>query len=248
VGETHVAFLPRHGRGHRHSPSTINYRANIDALKRLGVTDILSVSACGSFREAMAPGDFVLVNQFIDRTFARQKSFFGEGCVAHVSVAEPTCARLRGALERAAEGIGVRTHVAGTYLTMEGPQFSTLAESRMYREHWGADVIGMTNMPEAKLAREAELCYTTLAMVTDYDSWHPDHGEVDIKTILGIMHANVDHARSLLQRAIPLIGGAREPCPHGCDRALEFALITARDKRDPALLAKLDAVAGRVLG
>jgi len=248
VGEVDVVFLPRHGRGHRHSPTTINYRANIDALKRLGVTDILSVSACGSFREAMVPGDFVLVNQFIDRTVNREKSFFGEGCVAHVSIAEPTCARLRGALEQAAEGLGVRTHVGGTYLTMEGPQFSTLAESRMYREHWGADVIGMTNMPEAKLAREAELCYTTLAMVTDYDSWHPDHGEVDINAILATMHANVDHARSLLERAIPLLGGTRAPCPHGCDRALEFAVITTPEQRDPALLAKLDAVAGRVLG
>jgi len=248
VGDVDVAFLPRHGRGHRYSPTTINYRANIDALKRLGVTDIVSVSACGSFREAMAPGDFVLVNQFIDRTVNREKSFFGTGCVAHVSIAEPTCARLRKALEQAAGGLGVRTHVGGTYLTMEGPQFSTLAESRMYREHWGADVIGMTNMPEAKLAREAEICYMTVAMVTDYDSWHPDHGEVDIQSILATMHANVDHARSLLERVIPALGGERSKCPHGCDRALEFALMTAEDKRDPALLAKLDAVAGRVLG
>jgi 5'-methylthioadenosine phosphorylase len=248
VGDVEVAFLPRHGRGHRHSPTTINYRANIDALKRLGVTDILSVSACGSFREAMAPGDFVLITQFIDRTFAREKSFFGTGCVAHVSVAEPTCSRLRRALEHAAEGMGVHVHVGGTYLTMEGPQFSTLAESRMYREHWGADVIGMTNMPEAKLAREAEICYMTVAMVTDYDSWHPDHGEVDINSILATMHANVDHARSLLERAIPLLGRSREPCPQGCDRALEYAVITAAEQRDPALLARLDAVAGRVLG
>jgi 5'-methylthioadenosine phosphorylase len=248
LGETEVAFLPRHGRGHRHSPTSIPYRANIDALKRIGVTDVISVSACGSFREEMAPGDFVLVDQFIDRTVNREKSFFGTGCVAHVSIAEPACARLRAALVRAAGAIGVKAHPGGTYLTMEGPQFSTLAESRMYREHWGADIIGMTNMPEAKLAREAELCYMTVAMVTDYDSWHPDHGEVDITSILAVMHANVSHARSLLEQAIPMLARARAPCPHGCDRALEFALMTAPEQRDPALVAKLDAVAGRVLG
>jgi 5'-methylthioadenosine phosphorylase len=248
VGDAPVAFLPRHGRGHRHSPSSINYRANIDALKRLGVTDVLSVSACGSFREEMAPGDFVLVDQFIDRTVSREKSFFGTGCVAHVSVAEPTCARLRGALAAAADASGIKVHLGGIYLTMEGPQFSTLAESRVYREHWGADFIGMTNMPEAKLAREAELCYTTIAMVTDYDSWHPVHGEVDISSILATMHANVDHARHLVQQTIPQLSGKRPACPHGCDRALEFAVMTAPEQRDPALLAKLDAVAGRVLG
>jgi len=248
IGDAAVAFLPRHGRGHRLSPTTINYRANIDAMKRLGVTDILSVSACGSFREEMAPGDFVLVDQFIDRTVNREKSFFGTGCVAHVSVAEPTCARLRRALASAARAIDVKAHIGGTYLTMEGPQFSTLAESRMYREHWGCDVIGMTNMPEAKLAREAEICYTTIAMVTDYDSWHPDHGEVDIQSILATMHANVEHARSLVARVIPALAGERAACSHGCDRALEFALMTAPERRDPALLAKLDAVAGRVLG
>jgi 5'-methylthioadenosine phosphorylase len=248
LGEVEVAFLPRHGRGHRLSPTSINYRANIDALKRIGVTDVISVSACGSFREEMAPGDFVLVDQFIDRTVNRDKSFFGNGCVAHVSVAEPTCARLRGALSKAAQTIGVKAHDSGTYLTMEGPQFSTLAESRMYREQWDAHVIGMTNMPEAKLAREAELCYMTVAMVTDYDSWHPDHGEVDITAILATMHANVDHARNLVAQVIPALAGAREACPHGCDRALEFALMTAPEKRDPDLLAKLDAVAGRVLG
>jgi 5'-methylthioadenosine phosphorylase len=248
LGKTEVAFLPRHGRGHRHDPTSIPYRANIDALKRLGVTDVISISACGSFREEMAPGDFVLADQFIDRTVNRVGSFFGTGCVAHVSLAEPTCARLRGALGRAAAAIGVKAHPGGTYLTMEGPQFSTLAESRMYREHWGADIIGMTNMPEAKLAREAELCYMTVAMVTDYDSWHPDHGEVDITSILAVMHANVGHARSLLEQAVPMLAGARAPCPHGCDRALEFAVMTAPEKRDPALVAKLDAVAGRVLG
>jgi len=248
LGDAEVAFLPRHGRGHRHSPTSINYRANIDALKRIGVTDVISVSACGSFREEMAPGDFVLVDQFIDRTVNRAGSFFGTGCVAHVSVAEPTCARLRRVLTEAAGAIGVKAHPGGTYLAMEGPQFSTLAESRMYREHWGADIIGMTNMPEAKLAREAELCYMTVAMVTDYDSWHPDHGEVDITSILTVMHANVSKARHLLEHAIPMLSGARAPCAHGCDRALEFALMTAPEQRDPALLAKLDAVAGRVLG
>jgi len=247
LGGVAVAFLPRHGRGHRLGPSDINYRANIDALKRVGVTDILSVSACGSFREAMAPGDFVLVDQFIDRTVNRVKTFFGPGMAAHVSMAEPTCARLRGALAEAAAALEIKAHRAGTYLAMEGPQFSTLAESRMYRERWGADVIGMTNMPEAKLAREAEICYATVAMVTDYDSWHPEHGEVDIQAILATMHANVAHARALLARVIPALGPRRDPCPQGCDRALEHAIITAPEMRDAGLAAKLDAVAGRVL-
>ena len=178
-----MAFLPRHGRGHVQTPSSINYRANIDALKRIGVTDVISVSACGSFREEMAPGDFVIVDQFIDRTFAREKSFFGPGCVGHVSVAHPTCPRLSAACQTAAKAEGITVHMGGTYLAMEGPQFSTLAESKMYREVWGCDVIGMTNMPEAKLAREAELDYASVAMITDFDSWHPDHGEVDINAI-----------------------------------------------------------------
>ena len=242
-----MAFLPRHGRGHRHSPSTINYRANIDALKRLGVTDVFSLSACGSFREEMAPGDFVVVDQFIDRTFDRQKSFFGEGLVAHVSVAEPTCPRLGAAAAEAAEAEGVKVHRGGTYLAMEGPQFSSLAESKLYREVWGCHVIGMTNMPEAKLAREAELCYASVAMVTDYDSWHPDHGEVDITAIIEVMTKNSDHARALVRRLPALLGADRAPCPHGCDRALEYAIMTAPEKRDPALVAKLDAVAGRML-
>ena len=242
-----MAFLPRHGRGHVHSPSTVPYRANIDALKRLGVTDVISVSACGSFREEMAPGDFVIVDQFIDRTFAREKSFFGTGCVAHVSVAHPTCARLSQAAFEAARAQGVKVHMGGTYLAMEGPQFSSLAESRMYREVWGADVIGMTNMPEAKLAREAELCYASVAMITDYDSWHPDHGAVDISEIIATLTANADNARGLVARLPGLLGAGREVCEHGCDRALEYAVMTAPDKRDPALVAKLDAVAGRVL-
>ena len=242
-----MAFLPRHGRGHVHSPTTVPYRANIDALKRLGVTDVISVSACGSFREKMAPGHFVIVDQFIDRTFAREKSFFGTGCVAHVSVAHPTCPRLSDACETAAKSAGVTVHRGGTYLAMEGPQFSTLAESKMYRESWGADVIGMTNMPEAKLAREAELCYASVAMITDYDSWHPDHGEVDVTEIIKTLMGNADKGRALVKGLLALLGSDRAPCPHGCDRALEFAILTAPDARDPEAMAKLDAVAGRVL-
>jgi len=242
-----MAFLPRHGRGHVHSPTTVPYRANIDALKRLGVTDAIAVSACGSFRETMAPGDFVIVDQFIDRTFAREKSFFGQGFVAHVSVAHPTCPRLGDACETAARGAGITVHRGGTYLAMEGPQFSTLAESRMYREAWGADVIGMTNMPEAKLAREAELCYASVAMVTDYDSWHPQHGEVDVAQIIATLMGNADKGREMVRRLPDLLGADRTPCPHGCDRALDNAILTAPDARDPDLIARLDAVAGRVL-
>jgi 5'-methylthioadenosine phosphorylase len=242
-----MAFLPRHGRGHVHTPSTVPYRANIDALKRLGVTDVISVSACGSFREEMAPGDFVIVDQFIDRTFAREKSFFGTGCVAHVSVAHPTCARLGAACLEAARSADIKVHEGGTYLAMEGPQFSTLAESHMYRDSWGADVIGMTNMPEAKLAREAELCYASVAMITDYDSWHPDHGEVDVTKIIATLMGNADKARSMVSKLPALLGPSRAPCPHGCDRALEYAIITQPPARDPDMVAKLDAVAGRVL-
>ncbi|TRD23047.1 S-methyl-5'-thioadenosine phosphorylase [Palleronia caenipelagi] len=247
LGDCEMAFLPRHGRGHVHSPTTVPYRANIDALKRLGVTDILSVSACGSFREEMAPGDFVLVDQFIDRTFAREKSFFGTGCVAHVSVAHPICDRLRQAVGSASAGLGITVHDGGTYLAMEGPQFSSLAESKMYREVWGADVIGMTNMPEAKLAREAEICYASVAMITDYDSWHPDHGSVDISEIIATLKGNAEKARRLVAATARALAGAHPDCPNGCDRALEFAIMTAPDKRDQALEAKLDAVAGRVL-
>jgi 5'-methylthioadenosine phosphorylase len=247
LGGVAMAFLPRHGRGHRLSPDSIPYRANIDALKRLGATEIVSVSACGSFREEMAPGDFVLVDQFIDRTKGRPQSFFGAGCVAHVSLAHPTCPRLADACAAAAAE-GTRIHRGGTYLAMEGPQFSSLAESRMYRDHWGADVIGMTNMPEARLAREAELCYQTVAMVTDYDSWHPQHGEVDVTEILKTAAANADKARALLSHLPGHLGGDHAPCPHGCDRALDFAILTGAEARDPELVAKLDAVAGRVLG
>jgi 5'-methylthioadenosine phosphorylase len=242
-----MAFLPRHGRGHVHSPTTVPYRANIDALKRLGVTDVISVSACGSFREEMAPGDFVVVDQFIDRTFAREKSFFGTGCVAHVSVAHPTCPRLGDACETAVREAGINVHRGGTYLAMEGPQFSTLAESRMYRDSWGADVIGMTNMPEAKLACEAELCYASVAMITDYDSWHPDHGEVDVTEIIRTLTGNADKGRDMISRLPALLGATRAPCPHGCDRALDYAILTAPEARNPEVVAKLDAVAGRVL-
>ena len=243
-----MAFLPRHGRGHVWSPSTVPYRANIDALKRLGVTDIFSVSACGSFREEMAPGDVVIVDQFIDRTIARDKSFFGPGCVAHVSVAHPTCDRLGAQAAAAAREAGANVHEGGTYLAMEGPQFSTLAESKLYRDVWGCDVIGMTNMPEAKLAREAEICYASVAMVTDYDSWHPDHGEVDISEIIATLGANVARARAMVAALPGRLGSERDPCNHGCDRALDHAIMTAPAARDPALVAKLDAVAGRVLG
>ncbi len=242
-----MAFLPRHGRGHVHSPSTVPYRANIDALKRLGVTDIISVSACGSFHVNMAPGDFVIVDQFIDRTFAREKSFFGTGCVGHVSVAHPTCGRLGAACLEAAKAAGVTVHNGGTYLAMEGPQFSSVAESKMYRESWGADVIGMTNMPEAKLAREAEMCYASVAMITDFDSWHPDHGAVDISEIIKVLTGNADKARTLVKGLPERLGATRTPCPDGCDHALEYAIMTAPEARDPALVAKLDAVAGRML-
>ena len=242
-----MVFLPRHGRGHVHSPSTVPYRANIDAMKRLGVSDVISVSACGSFREDMAPGDFVIVDDFIDRTFARDKSFFGTGLVAHVSVAHPTCPRLRAACAQAARAAGAKVHEGGTYLAMEGPQFSSMAESKMYRDIWGADVIGMTNMPEAKLAREAELCYASVAMITDYDSWHPEHGTVDISQIIATLSGNADKARALVAGLPALLGSDRAPCPHGCDRALDYAVMTAPDKRDPAMVEKLQAVAGRVL-
>ena len=241
-----MAFLPRHGRGHVHSPTTVPYRANIDALKRLGVTDIISVSACGSFKDELAPGDFVIVDQFIDRTFAREKSFFGTGCVAHVSVAHPTCERLSDACETAGKDANITIHRGGTYLAMEGPQFSSMAESKLYRQ-WGCDVIGMTNMPEAKLAREAEICYASVAMITDYDSWHPDHGAVDITEIIATLKGNGTKARDLIARLPALLGPDRAPCPHGCDRALEYAIMTAPDKRDPALISKLDAIAGRLL-
>ncbi|KZL18047.1 S-methyl-5'-thioadenosine phosphorylase [Pseudovibrio axinellae] len=241
-----VVFLPRHGRGHVHSPSAINYRANIDALKREGVTDLISVSACGSLKEEYKPGTFVLVDQFIDRTIAREKSFFGTGCVAHVSIADPISPLLVDVVEASCKAAGLAYHRGGTYLAMEGPQFSSKAESHLYRS-WGCDVIGMTNMPEAKLAREAEISYSTIAMVTDYDSWHADHGNVDINAILKVLHENVDTAQKLVLSVAKSLPREHEECPVGSNSALEYAILTAADKRDPELLAKLDAVAGRVL-
>ena len=241
-----VVFVPRHGRGHFLPPSEINFRANIDALKRCGVTDIVSLSAVGSLREDLAPGDFVVADQYIDRTFARRQTFFGPGCVAHVSMAHPVCGRIGDALEAAAVETGLPVKRGGTYLVMEGPQFSTLAESRLYRS-WGCDVIGMTNMPEAKLAREAEICYATVAMVTDYDCWHPEQDTVTADMIVGVLLANAQKAKDLVRRVVPLLSGHAGPCRQGCQRALDAALVTAPDKRDPQLLARLDAVAGRVL-
>jgi 5'-methylthioadenosine phosphorylase len=239
-------FLPRHGRGHRLSPSNLNYRANIDALKRAGCTEVISLSAVGSLKGELPPGHFVVVDQFIDRSFAREKSFFGEGCVAHVSVAHPVCARLGDALEGAARSLDLPVTRGGTYLVMEGPQFSTKAESELYRS-WGCSVIGMTNMPEAKLAREAELCYATVAMVTDFDCWHPDHDAVTVDMVVKVLFANADRARSLVKAVVPALRAPRGPCTAGCDRALEYAIITAPEKRDPDLIARLDAVAGRML-
>lgn len=243
-----LRFLPRHGRGHALSPSDVNYRANIDALKRAGCTDILSISAVGSLREHYAPGDFVMVDQFIDRTFKREKSFFGAGCVAHVSVADPICARLSQLAGDAAERAGATVHRGGTYLTMEGPQFSTKAESHMYRA-WGCDVIGMTNMPEAKLAREAELPYATIAMVTDYDCWHEDHGSVDVASVIAILQKNSATAtQAVLEVIQSLKDTPRTASPQGIETNLDVAIITPPEARDPKLIAKLDAVAGRALG
>jgi len=247
LGQQRVVFLPRHGRGHLFPPSAINFRANIDALKRCGVTDILSLSAVGSLREELAPGDFVIVDQFIDRTFAREKSFFGPGCVAHVSMAHPVCHRIGDAVSAAAAETGIAVRRGGTYMVMEGPQFSTMAESELYRG-WGCDLIGMTNMPEAKLAREAEICYATVAMVTDYDCWHPGHDHVTVEAIVSVLLANADKARALVKQVVPLLSGHESPCRHGCQTALDHALITAPGHRDPAILHRLDAVAGRVLG
>jgi 5'-methylthioadenosine phosphorylase len=242
-----VVFLTRHDKGHRLSPSDINYRANIDVLKRAGVTDLISLSACGSFKEELSPGTFVLVDQFVDRTHLRATSFFGKGCVAHVSMAHPVSPRLRIHLADAAEAEGIRMVRDGTYVCMEGPQFSTLAESLTYK-NLGYSVIGMTNLPEAKLAREAELCYASVAMVTDYDCWHPDHDAVTVQDIIRVLNANADKAKRLVQRLANDFPREHEPCPIGSDRALDTAMITAPQARDKKLLKKLDAVAGRVLG
>jgi 5'-methylthioadenosine phosphorylase len=249
VGEiagTPVVFLSRHDKGHRLSPSDINYRANIDALKRAGVTDLVSLSACGSFKQELPPGTFVLIDQFVDRTFNRQSSFFGKGCVAHVSMAHPVSPRLQDRVAAAAGAEGIKVVRGGTYVCMEGPQFSSYAESMTYKG-LGYSVIGMTNLPEAKLAREAELCYATVAMVTDFDCWHPDHDAVTVQDIIKVLTANADKAKRLVARLARDFPREHEPCPIGSDRALDTALITAPEARDPELLKKLDAVAGRIL-
>jgi len=238
-------FLPRHGRGHKLSPTHLNYRANIDALKRVGVTHVISMSAVGSLKAQLPPGRFVIVDQFIDRSFAREKSFFGEGCVAHVSMAHPVCPTLGDVLEASARALQIPVTRGGTYMVMEGPQFSTKAESELYRT-WGCAVIGMTNMPEAKLAREAELHYATVAMVTDYDCWHEDHEHVTVDEVVRVMAENAARARALVRHAVPLVG-ASIACPLKCDHALDHAVITPVGARDPAVMARLDAVAGRVL-
>jgi len=241
-----VVFLPRHGRGHRVPPSELNFRANIYALKRVGVTEVVSLSAVGSLREDLAPGTFVIVDQFIDRTFARVKSFFESGLVAHVSMADPVCARLGDNIEAAAAGLDIDIRRGGTYLVMEGPQFSSRAESELYRS-WGCSVIGMTNMPEAKLAREAELCYATVAMVTDFDCWHDDHDDVTVDQIIEVLMSNADKGRSLVRALAPRLAGREGLCGQGCQTSLDNALITAPDARDPAMIDRLATVAGRVL-
>jgi 5'-methylthioadenosine phosphorylase len=241
-----VVFLPRHDKGHRLSPSDINYRANIDVLKRVGVTDLVSLSACGSFKETLPPGTFVLVDQFVDRTYKRESSFFGKGLVAHVSMAHPVSPNLRNRIDAAARAEGIVPVSGGTYVCIEGPQFSTLAESLTYQQ-LGYSVIGMTNMPEAKLAREAEICYATVAMVTDFDCWHPDHDAVTVSDIIAVLTANAEKAKRLVGRLAQDFPREHEACPIGSDRALDTAIITAPEARDPELVAKLDAVAGRIL-
>ena len=246
INSVPIVFLPRHGRGHKLTPTAINYRANIDALKRVGVTDLISLSAVGSLKEEYEPGNFVLVDQFIDRTFSREKTFFGEGCVAHVSFSHPISSRLQKALHNTCEELGLRSHLGGTYICMEGPQFSTLAESTLYRS-WGCDVIGMTNMPEAKLAREAELPYATVAMVTDYDCWHPEHEAVSVESVIKVIVKNRDNANLLVKNVLPRIKVRPEEDIQGGDRALDFAIVTSPDSRTPEMVARLDAIAGRVL-
>ena len=246
LGDTRVVFLPRHGRGHRIPPHEINFQANIDALKRAGATCVISVSAVGSLKPELAPGMFVMIDQFIDRTLRKPKTFYGTGLVAHVSMGHPTCRRLVDHLFASSQATQIQAQKGGTYVVMEGPQFSSMAESEMHRG-WNADVIGMTNMPEAKLAREAELCYATVAMVTDFDCWHPDHDHVQVADIIKVLHGNSANAKKLLQHVIPKLAADAGPCKHGCDTALEYAVLTAPDARDPEVCKKLDAVAGRVL-
>ena len=246
IADKPIVFLPRHGRGHRFSPSSINYRANIDVLKRSGVTDVVSLSAVGSLKEKYQPGHFVLIDQFIDRTFAREKTFFEAGCVAHVNFAQPISSRLKDALYNSCKKLNIPAHKNGTYICMEGPQFSTVAESHLYRS-WGCDVIGMTNMPEAKLAREAELPYATVAMVTDFDCWHPEHESGTVESVIKVMGKNTENACKLLRDVLPNIGNRPEVDIQGGDRALDVAVVTQPSLRDPLVLGKLDAVAGRVL-
>lgn len=246
LGGIELVFLPRHGRDHHLSPSAVNYRANIDAMKRAGVTDIVSLSACGSFREDLPPGTFVMVDQFIDRTHARETSFFKTGLIAHVSMAHPVCPRLQQLAFDAGESVGIACHPGGTYLAMEGPQFSSYAESRLYQAQ-GCDVIGMTNMPEAKLAREAEIPYTTVAMVTDFDCWHPDHDNVEVGTVIGFLAQNADNGRALIKALVPLLGATRTPSPLGIERTLDTALINPKLAKDPAQIGNLDAILARYL-
>ena len=240
-----INFIPRHGRGHYHSPSTIPYKQNIFALKKLGVTEILSVSACGSLREDLEPGDFVLVDQFIDRTYLRDKSFFGQGCVAHVSLAHPTCNRFSKIILEIGKKLNIKIHFGGTYMTMEGPQFSTKAESKLYKDNWNCDVIGMTNMPEAKLAREAEMCYTSLSMVTDFDCWHPDHDSVEVSDIIQTLTDNSSKAQNITENLTTYLTKNRDNCNSGCNNALDNAIITSPEKRDKKLIKELDLLLKR---
>ena len=246
INDLQIYFLPRHGRGHYHSPSTVPYKQNIFALKKLGVTNILSVSACGSLREDLAPGDFVLVDQFIDRTYLREKSFFGKGCVAHVSLAHPTCNNFSKVIFEIGKKLEIKIQLGGTYMTMEGPQFSTLAESRLYKDNWKCDVIGMTNMPEAKLAKEAEICYTSLSMVTDFDCWHPDHDSVEVSDIIETLTNNSSKAQRIIKALPEFLKSNRDLCSLGCNNALDNAIITAPEKRDQKVLQTLDVLLQRL--
>ena len=246
INNLQIYFLPRHGRGHYHSPSTVPYKQNIYALKKLGVTNILSVSACGSLKEDLAPGDFVLVDQFIDRTYLREKSFFGKGCVAHVSLAHPTCNNFSKVIFEIGKKLDINIQLGGTYMTMEGPQFSTLAESKLYKDNWKCDVIGMTNMPEAKLAKEAEICYTSLSMVTDFDCWHPDHDSVEVSDIIETLTNNSSKAQRIIETLPEFLKSNKDLCSLGCNNALDNAIITAPEKRDPKVLKTLDVLLQRL--
>ena len=246
INNLQIYFLPRHGRGHYHSPSTVPYKQNIYALKKLGVTNILSVSACGSLREDLDPGDFVLVDQFIDRTYLREKSFFGKGCVAHVSLAHPTCNNFSKIIFEIGKKLEIKIQLGGTYMTMEGPQFSTLAESKLYKDNWKCDVIGMTNMPEAKLAKEAEICYTSLSMVTDFDCWHPDHDSVEVSDIIETLTNNSSKAQRIIETLPEFLKSNKDLCSLGCNNALDNAIITVPEKRDPKVLKTLDILLQRL--